>query len=121
MTQSRDANNKHVMFLKLRPELKNIYIYIFKLRLSKTVPLLAALTFIIWMNQKTTGFQAKKTKIREALCSYIYNKANADGVSPHQFPADESVQWQWIVFVQEKKKNLIVGHQVWVTFAATIS
>ena len=73
------------------------------------------------MNQKTTGFQAKKTKIREALCSYIYNKANADGVSPHQFPADESVQWQWIVFVQEKKKNLIVGHQVWVTFAATIS
>ena len=29
MTQSRDGNNKHVMFLKLRPELKNIYIYIF--------------------------------------------------------------------------------------------
>ena len=27
MTQSRDGNNKHVMFLKLRPELKNIYIY----------------------------------------------------------------------------------------------
>ena len=29
MTQSRDGNNKHVMFLKLRPELKNIYIYIY--------------------------------------------------------------------------------------------
>ena len=27
MTQSRDGNNKHVMFLKLRPELKNIYTY----------------------------------------------------------------------------------------------
>ena len=34
------GNNKHVLFLKLRPELKKkmyIYIYIFTLKLSKTV------------------------------------------------------------------------------------
>ena len=49
-TNSYFGNNKHVMFLKLRPELKKkiyiyiyiyiytyIYIYIFTLKLSKTV------------------------------------------------------------------------------------
>ena len=32
------------------------------------------------------------------------NKPNADGVSPHQFPADESVQRQWIAIVQTKRE-----------------
>ena len=32
------------------------------------------------------------------------NKTNADGVSLHQFPADESVRRQWIAFVRTKRE-----------------
>ena len=52
-----------------------------------------------------TGFQAKITKTREALCSDVYNKANLDGVSPHQFPADESVRRQRMAFVLTKRES----------------
>ena len=40
------------------------------------------------------------------------NKTNADGVSLHQFPADEIVRRQWL--------HLFDGHHLRVTFAATI-
>ena len=40
------------------------------------------------------------------------NKTNADGVSLHQFPADESVRRQWL--------HLFDGHHLRVIFAATI-
>ena len=32
------------------------------------------------------------------------NKTNADGVSLHQFPADENVRRQWIAFVRSKRE-----------------
>lgn len=32
------------------------------------------------------------------------NKTNVDGVSLHQFPADESVRRQWIAFVRAKRE-----------------
>ena len=50
-----------VVYLSFSPH----NIYMFMLKVSKTVLLLAALTFTIWA--KTTGCQTKKTKTREAL------------------------------------------------------
>ena len=70
--QTRHGNNKHVVFLKLQPELKkkkNIYIYMITLKLSKPVLLLAALTFIIWT--ENNKMQNKENETREALCSDV--------------------------------------------------
>ena len=49
------------------------------------------------MKGKTTGFQAKKTKTRKALCSDVYNIRR-------QFPADESVRRKWTAFVRTKRE-----------------
>ena len=71
-TNSCYGNNKHVVFLKLQPELKkkkNIYIYMITLKLSKPVLLLAALTFTIWT--ENNKMQNKENETREALCSDV--------------------------------------------------
>ena len=68
-TNSCHGNNKHVVFLKLQPELKkkkNIYIYMITLKLSKPVLLLAALKFTIWT--ENNKMQNKENETREALC-----------------------------------------------------
>lgn len=61
---------------------------IFLLKLSKTVPLLDALTFIIWKKKTKQDFKQREHKPGKHFVVKFCNKTNADGVSPYQFPAD---------------------------------
>ena len=40
---------------------------------------------------------AKKRQPGKRCVVLFFNKTNADGVSVHQFPADEIVRLQWII------------------------
>ena len=73
------------------------------------------------MDQKQQDLKRRKRNAgRRCAVMFCGNKTNADGVSLHQFPADnESARRQRIPFVRTKE-NLTLGHQVQVTFAATI-
>ena len=72
------------------------------------------------MNEKQQDSNRRKRNAgRRCAVMFCGNKTNADGLSLHQFPADESARRQWIPFVRTKE-NLTLGHQVRVTFAATI-
>ena len=81
------------MFLKLRPE--NIFIQ-------------NCTTFsrieIYNINGKQQDSKRRKRKPGKRCLVMCCNKINADGVSPHQFPADESVQRQQIAFVRTKRE-----------------
>ena len=46
----------------------------------------------------------KRNPGKRCVVMFCGNKPNADGVSPHQFPAEESVQRQWIVIVRTKRE-----------------
>ena len=72
---------------------------IFPLKLSKTVPLLDALTFIIWKKKKQ-DFKHRKRKAGKHFVVKFWNKTNADGVSPYQFPADERMD---CIYSNEKR------------------
>ena len=65
------------------------------LKLFRTVPLIAALTFIIWTENNRISSEENET--RKALCSDVYNIRR-------QFPADESVRRKWIAFVRTKRE-----------------
>ena len=60
----------------------------------------------------------KRNAGKRCAVMFCGNKTNSDGVSLRQF-FDESARRQWIPFVRTKE-NLTLGHQVRVTFAATI-
>ena len=46
----------------------------------------------------------KRNPGKRCVVMFCGNKTNADVVSLHQFPADESVRRQWITFVPTKRK-----------------
>ena len=71
---------------------------IFPLKLSKTVPLLDALTFIIWKEKQ--DFKHRKRKAGKHFVVKFCNKTNADEVSPYQFPADERMD---CIYSNEKR------------------
>ena len=57
-----------------------------------------------FMDQQQTGQQGKKRQPGKRCVVMFCNKTNADGVSLHQFPADENVRQQWIAFVRTKRE-----------------
>ena len=57
------------------------------------------------MDRKQQDLKCRKRKPgKRCIVHSFYNKTNADKVSLHQFPADESVQCQRIAFVQTKRE-----------------
>ena len=56
------------------------------------------------MDGKQQDVKRKKRKPGKRYVVMFCNKTNADGVSLHQFPADESVRRQWIAFVRTKRE-----------------
>ena len=67
-------------------------------------------------HQMQTSDQRKKRQPGKRCVVMFCNKTNADGVSLHQFPADDNVRRQWIAFVRTKREP----RQVPVTSAANI-
>ena len=65
------------------------------------------------MDGKQQDLKRRKRDPGKRCVEMFSNKTNADGVSLHQFPADESVRRQWL--------HLFDGHHLRVTFVATIS
>ena len=56
------------------------------------------------MDGNQQDVKRKKRKPGKRCVVMFCNKTNADGVSLHQFPADESVRRQWIAFVRTKRE-----------------
>ena len=56
------------------------------------------------MDGKQQDLKQRKRKPGKRCVVMFCNKTNADGVSLHQFPADESVRRQWIAFVRTKRE-----------------
>ena len=57
------------------------------------------------MDGKQQDVKRKKRKPGKRYVVMFCNKTNADGVSLHQFPADESLRRQWIAFVRTKREH----------------
>ena len=57
-------------------------------------------------NESLDEQQKRQQRKKDNLESIVLfrNKTNADGVSLHQFPADENVRRQWIAFVRSKRE-----------------
>ncbi|XP_068756296.1 uncharacterized protein [Montipora capricornis] len=56
------------------------------------------------MDGKQQDLKQRKRKPGKHCVVMFCNKTNADGVSLHQFPADESVRQKWIAFVRTKRE-----------------
>ena len=57
------------------------------------------------MDGKQQDLKRRKRKPgKRCVVMFCGNKTNADGVSLHQFPVDESVRRQWIAFVRTKRE-----------------
>ena len=56
------------------------------------------------MDRKQQHSKRRKRKPGKLCVVMFCNKTNADGVSLHQFPADESVRRKWIAFVRTKRE-----------------
>ena len=56
------------------------------------------------MDGKQQDLKRRKRKPGKRCVVMFCNKTNAEGVSLHQFPADESVRRQWIAFVRTKRE-----------------
>ena len=56
------------------------------------------------MDGKQQDVKRKKRKPGKCCLVMFCNKTNADGVSLHQFPADESLGRQWIAFVRTTRE-----------------
>ena len=56
------------------------------------------------LDEQQTRQQQKKRQPGKRCVVMFCNKTNADGVSLHQFPADENVRRQWIAFVRSKRE-----------------
>ena len=55
------------------------------------------------LDEQQTRQHRKKRQSGKRCVVMFCNKTNADGVSLHQFPADENVRRQWIAFVRSKR------------------
>ena len=92
-TNSCYGNNKHVVFLKLQPELKKklyiyIYIYIYIYVHAQVIQTFTTLSCVDIYNidRKQQDIKQRKRKQGKRCVVMFCNKTNADGVSLHQFP-----------------------------------
>ena len=91
-TNSCYGNNKHVVFLKLQPELKKkkkkkkkyIYIYVHAQVIQAFTTL--SCVDIYNMDGKQQDVKQRKRKQGKRCVVMFCNKTNVDGVSLHQFP-----------------------------------
>ena len=105
-TNSCYGNNKHVMFLKLRPELKKekkkkkIYIYVCMYVHAQVIQNCTTLSRveIYNMDGKQQDVKQRKRKPGKRCVVMFCNKTNADGVSLHQFPQTlDAGQYIWLL------------------------